>query len=75
MAGTVKRYETGVTINRELRCAKCAAALTPRPVLLSYMNSSFPVELPACPTCGYIFIPEDLATGRILYVERALEDK
>jgi hypothetical protein len=70
-----KQYETGVDISRELRCAKCGVDLIPRPVILSYMTSSFPVELPACPVCGYIFIPEELAVGRILYVERALEDK
>jgi hypothetical protein len=39
------------------------------------MSSTFPVELPACPTCGFIYIPEELAIGRMLHVEKSLEDK
>ena len=45
------------------------------PVQLSYMGNSFTLELPRCPTCGQILIPEDLATGRMAEVERILEDK
>lgn len=59
----------------KLCCAKCQKRLVPRPVTLSYMDSAFPVELPACPVCGLVFIPESLARGRILHVEKALEDK
>jgi ribosomal protein S27AE len=39
------------------------------------MGNSFPVELPACPRCGTVFMPEELALGRILSVEKELEDK
>lgn len=58
-----------------LRCSKCDEALVPRSVTLSYMASAFPVELPACPRCGMLYIPEELARGRMLHVEKSLEDK
>lgn len=59
----------------KLRCAKCDEALISRSVTLSYMDSAFPVELPTCPKCGLVYIPESLARGRILHVEKSLEDK
>jgi len=39
------------------------------------MGSNFPVELPKCPRCGLVYIPEALATGKMQQVEAALEDK
>ncbi|MCP1109638.1 putative C2H2 Zn-finger protein [Lachnospiraceae bacterium PF1-21] len=58
-----------------LRCAKCDLPLETRSVTLSYMDSAFPVGLPACPKCGMVYIPEELARGRMLHVEQSLEDK
>ena len=28
-----------------------------------------------CPKCGFVYVPEELALGKVLAVERALEDK
>ncbi|WP_010259633.1 DVU_1557 family redox protein [Treponema primitia] len=70
-----KPYDTGLKPAGEILCAKCGVALTLHPVTLGYMSSTFPVELPACPKCGFIYIPEELAIGRMLHVERSLEDK
>lgn len=70
-----KTYETGVTGTEGLVCLKCDIPLEMLPVTLSYMNSAFPAELPACPKCGMLYIPEELATGKILHVEKSLEDK
>lgn len=58
-----------------MRCARCDRVLIARQVTLSYMDSAFPVELPACPVCGMVYIPESLARGRIRDVEQSLEDK
>ncbi|HOI94695.1 MAG TPA: hypothetical protein PK250_08320 [Syntrophobacter fumaroxidans] len=44
-------------------------------VNVSYLGSSFPVDLPRCPRCGLVFVPEELALGRMAEVERLLEDK
>ncbi len=56
-------------------CAGCAKALTPGKVNLTYMGSSFSVDLLRCPSCGLVYIPEDLAVGKMAEVERILEDK
>jgi hypothetical protein len=56
-------------------CVSCALELAVKTVTLSYMNGSFPVELLSCPKCGYTYIPEHLAVGKMLRVEKELEDK
>ena len=56
-------------------CAACGAPLTTGKVMISYLGSSFPVDLLKCPSCGLVFIPEDLALGKMLEVEKSLEDK
>lgn len=70
-----KTYETGIDSSLELLCAKDNVPLVPRQVTLSYMDSAFPVMLPSCPVCGMLYIPEELANGKILHVEQSLEDK
>ena len=40
-----------------------------------YLDNGFPVELPVCPQCGFVYVPEELALGKVLSVEKALEDK
>jgi hypothetical protein len=42
---------------------------------VSYMGNSFDVDLLRCPQCGITFVPEDLAVGKMLQVEQALEEK
>ena len=56
-------------------CGKCGAVLERALVAVTYMGSSFEVELPRCPQCGFTYIPEELAQGKMLEVERILEDK
>ncbi len=57
------------------RCDRCNEVLVPGPVRLEYLNMTFDVELPVCPKCGQALVPEELATGKMLEVERILEDK
>ncbi len=57
------------------KCSVCNEALKPAPVELEYLDSVFNVELPSCPKCGLVLIPEDLALGKMGEVERLLEDK
>ncbi|MBM7855079.1 hypothetical protein JOC37_001462 [Desulfohalotomaculum tongense] len=57
------------------RCFKCDCDLQPGRVNVSYLGSSFPVELLKCPQCGLVLITEDLARGKMVEVERTLEDK
>ena len=44
-------------------------------VTVSYMGSGFPVELLKCKKCGLVLITEELAMGKMLEVEKVLEDK
>lgn len=59
----------------DLVCSKCNVNLGIGPVSLEYLGNGFPVELPKCPKCGMVFIPEELALGKMLHVEKSLEDK
>ncbi len=57
------------------QCAGCNKPLQPTKVNVTYLNSVFNVELMACPECGIILVPENLAMGKMLEVEKLLEDK
>ena len=56
-------------------CSSCGQPLVKGKVDISYLGNSFPVELLKCPTCDMVFIPEELALGKMNEVEKALEDK
>jgi len=57
------------------RCAACDEPMVLRPCELEYLESLFNVELPVCPKCGYVLVPESVATGKMFQVEQLLEDK
>jgi hypothetical protein len=59
----------------EWQCGKCGVALEMATVEVAYMGSKHPVQLPRCPSCGIVFIPEQLATGKMAQIEQLLEDK
>jgi hypothetical protein len=42
---------------------------------VEYMGASFHVELAGCPSCGVVLVDEELSVGRMLEVEKLLEDK
>jgi hypothetical protein len=56
-------------------CAACGQPLQPGKVDISYLGNSFAIELLKCPNCGLVFIPEELALGKMVEVEKTLEDK
>lgn len=56
-------------------CGKCQLELAPGKVNGTYLGNTFTVELLRCPGCGFVYVPEDLALGKMLQVEQALEDK
>jgi len=58
-----------------LICAKCQLPLELGKVNATYLGNSFPVDLMRCPGCGFVYVPEALAVGKMLQVEQALEDK
>jgi len=56
-------------------CLKCGIPLETGKVSVSYMGSSFKVDLLKCKKCGLVLITEELALGKMLEVEQILEDK
>ncbi len=56
-------------------CAKCQKELVEEKVKVKYLDGNFEVELLKCPECNHVFISEDLALGKMLEVEKGLEDK
>ena len=59
----------------KLICMKCGVPLEKGGAKFTYLDNGFPVELPVCPVCGFVYVPEELALGKVLSVEKALEDK
>ena len=43
--------------------------------VFTYLGRSFGHEVLTCPKCGKVFIPQDLAEGKMAEVEEQLEDK
>jgi hypothetical protein len=60
---------------KRLICFKCQKELVLKKTDFTYLGHSFFTEVPGCPECGQVFIPEELVMGRISEVEMQLEDK
>lgn len=58
-----------------LLCDKCQVLMEPGKVHITYLKSTFPAELLTCPKCGQVYVPEDIALGKMLEVEKTLEEK
>ena len=58
-----------------LICNKCRVPLEPIEVNFTYLGKQFHHKVDRCPKCGQVYIPEELAKGRMAGVEKALEDK
>jgi ribosomal protein S27AE len=56
-------------------CGRCGVPLQISKVTVAYLGNAFPVDLLKCPSCGLVFVPEALALGKMLDVEKMLEDK
>ena len=69
-----KNYYT-VDPDGKLQCVKCGVPLVKGKAKFMYLDNGFPVELPVCLECGFVYVPEELALGKVAAVERALEDK
>jgi hypothetical protein len=62
-------------VDEKLICHKCGLELLPRKTVFNYMGYNFKTDLPRCPSCGLLYIPEDLVTGKMASVEMELEEK
>ncbi len=57
------------------KCGKCDRELVLKKTVFSYLGNTVAHEVPACPKCGKVFIPQELAEGRMAEVEELLECK
>jgi len=73
-SGTSKEWVKSGT-DSDWLCHQCQVPLEVQTVRLQYMQSIFPIDLPACSGCGFVLIAEDLAIGKVAEAEQALEDK
>jgi hypothetical protein len=60
---------------RKWLCGKCGSVLEIAPVNVSYLGSGYPVDLLVCKKCKRPLIPAELALGKMLEVEKLMEDK
>ncbi len=58
-----------------LKCEKCDVPMEPMDARFKYLKRDFQHKVLRCPKCGLVYIPKDLAKGRMKEVESALEDK
>lgn len=56
-------------------CVKCSCPVEMGDIKAMYLSGVFDVELLKCPQCSNVLVPEELALGQILEVEKELEDK
>ncbi|MBQ9022552.1 MAG: DNA-binding protein [Eubacterium sp.] len=61
--------------NEIWKCRKCGMELTEQNVVFDYLSLNFSEKLPRCPKCGRVFIPRELANGKMVEVEAQLEEK
>jgi len=61
--------------NDKWSCDTCDQPLVLCQVGVEYLGNRFSIELPKCASCGFVLVPEDLALGKMVEVEKILEDK
>jgi uncharacterized Zn finger protein len=60
---------------RKLVCNKCQQEMAMAEVSATYLGANFEIELMKCPSCGLVYVPDSLATGKMEQLELSLEDK
>ncbi|NLA86110.1 MAG: hypothetical protein GX847_02265 [Clostridiales bacterium] len=63
------------TLDKVWKCGKCGLDLAKKKSTFSYLGHTFSHEVLRCAKCGSVFIPKELAEGRMAEVELQLEDK
>lgn len=58
-----------------LICNKCKKELVIRRADFTYLGHTFHTDVYRCPSCGLVYIPQELAEGKMAEVEMSLEDK
>ncbi|NTV35552.1 MAG: hypothetical protein HGA53_01220 [Anaerolineaceae bacterium] len=61
--------------NKNWVCGKCGSQLETASININYLGSSYPVDLLVCKKCKRPLVPANLANGKMLEVEKLMEDK
>lgn len=67
--------ETNTVSLTGIRCRRCDCDMEPAETYFEYLGHGLHTKIPRCPRCGEVYIPEELALGKIADIERNLEDK
>ncbi|MBR7189704.1 MAG: DNA-binding protein [Oscillospiraceae bacterium] len=59
----------------DIVCDRCRAKMELARADFTYLGHNFHTEVMRCPKCGAVYIPQELAEGKIADAETALEDK
>ena len=59
----------------KIRCRRCGVDMELKETYFEYLGHGLHTKVPRCPVCGEVYIPEELASGKIADIERTLEDK
>lgn len=56
-------------------CGKCGSPLEIASVNVNYLGAGYPVDLLICKKCKRPLVPAEMALGKMLEVEKLMEDK
>jgi uncharacterized protein with PIN domain len=59
----------------KLICTRCHVELQEMKTNFMYLDHGFHAETLRCPSCGQVYLSEELVKGRMAEVEYMLEDK
>lgn len=59
----------------KLMCYSCGVPLEKGTAKFSYLGRDFTSEVWKCPVCGLVYVPEEMAEGRMRKAEEMLEGK
>ena len=60
---------------KEIICFKCNVPLEISKAKFAYLGRELHADVPKCPVCGQLYLPEKLVLEKITKVEKTVEDK
>ncbi|NLD18724.1 MAG: DNA-binding protein [Clostridiales bacterium] len=75
MAIPKKNPDQREKLDEKLICSRCKCPLEFIELRITYLDRHFTHKVPRCPQCGQVFVPQDLAEGKMAQVEKSLEEK
>ena len=68
-------YQADLDGQPKMICRRCRVEMEPAETFFEYLDHAFHTKLLRCPQCGEVYIPEELARGKMAEVETNMEDK